>query len=61
MSLSDDLLSGAREIAGFTGLTEKQVYNYAEAGQIPVFRIGRRIYSRKSQLEQAFAAPAVAA
>lgn len=52
--LTDDLLDGAKEIGGFLRKSPRQTYHLIEAGHIPVIRLGRRIYARKSELEAAF-------
>lgn len=58
MNLRDDLLEGAAEIAGYMGRSERAVYHMIYAGQIPVVRKGRRIFSRKSELDRAFSSAA---
>jgi len=45
-----DLLYGAKAIADFLGLTEKQARNRIEAGVIPIFRMGGTICARRSTL-----------
>ncbi|MBC2887300.1 DNA-binding protein [Brucella intermedia] len=45
-----DLLYGARPIADFLGMTEKQARHRIDDGHIPTFRIGGTICSRKSTL-----------
>jgi excisionase family DNA binding protein len=60
MQLSDDLLSGADAAAAFIGLPRRAVYRMTESGQLPVIRMGRRLFYRKSDLERAFQANAVA-
>lgn len=52
--LSDDLLPGANAAADFIGVTPRAVYHLVEAGHLPVIRKGKRLYFRKSELEQAF-------
>lgn len=52
--LKDDLLNGAAEIGAFIGKSERAIYHLIYGGQIPVFRKGRRIFARKSELEAAF-------
>ena len=52
MQLGDDLLSGASAIAAFLGMTPRTVYDLAEKGRIPTFKLGNRIYARKSELDQ---------
>lgn len=48
--LAEDLLHGARSIAGYLGLTQKQVYAHFERGHLPCFRIGAIICLRRSTL-----------
>ena len=52
--LSDDLLSGADAAAEFTGLSRRIIYHLVETGALPVIRIGRKLYFRRSELERAF-------
>lgn len=52
--LSDDLLSGAKAAAAYIGETTRAVYHMTEQGRLPVIRMGRRLYFRKSELEAAF-------
>jgi excisionase family DNA binding protein len=54
VSLSDDLIIGAEGAAEFTGLTKRAIYNLVETGRLPVVKMGRRLYFRKSELEWAF-------
>ena len=62
MTLAEDLIKGAKAAADHTGLTEKQIYHLVEKGSLPVIRRGTRVlYFRKSQLDAAFTAEAVAA
>lgn len=55
-SLRDDLLFGAAAAAAHTGLTRRIIYHLVEAGALPVIRKGRRLYFRRSELDQAFRA-----
>lgn len=53
--LSDDLLNGASAAAQFLGIDRQIVYRMVREGNLPVIRKGgRRMYFRKSELEQAF-------
>jgi len=52
--MQNDLLAGADAAAEFTGLTRRQIYRLADQGLLPVVRMGRRLYFRKSDLERAF-------
>lgn len=47
-----EILSGVKEIARFLGLKPRQVSWHAERGNIPIFRIGATICSRKATLIQ---------
>ena len=52
--LSEDLISGAKGAAQFTGLSERQIYHMVNTDLLPVIRKGKRLYFRKSHLEKAF-------
>lgn len=54
VELKDDLLAGVPEIAAFLGFTTRKVYNLAEMGELPVFKLGGKIHARKSELERRF-------
>lgn len=54
--MHSDLLRGATSAANYTGLTRRQIYRLADGGLIPTVRKGRRLYFRKSELDQAFRA-----
>jgi hypothetical protein len=56
--LADDVLDGVKEIAAFIGKSERQTFHLVHAGAIPVFRLGKKIHARKSELERAFTAAA---
>lgn len=49
-TLADDLLIGAKAIAGFTGLRERQVFYLHQKGALPTFNLGGLIAGRKSEL-----------
>jgi hypothetical protein len=51
-TLGDDLIVGAKPIAEELGMTERQVFYMAETGQLPVFKIGRKLAARRSTLRQ---------
>lgn len=53
-ALADDLLAGAAEISEFLGWPRQRVQYRVRAGLIPVVRIGRRVFARKSELERFF-------
>ncbi|MDJ0979250.1 MAG: helix-turn-helix domain-containing protein [Erythrobacter sp.] len=57
--LADDLLSGAKAAADYTGETPRAIYNMTEKGLLPVIRKGRKLYFRKSELDAAFRSEAV--
>lgn len=46
----EDLLFGADAIAGFLGMTRRQVYHSASMEHLPIFRIGSSLCCRKSTL-----------
>ena len=51
--LSDDLLEGAAAIAAFVWgpkANRRKAYHAIENGWLPVFRLGNRVYARKSKL-----------
>ena len=56
--LAEDLLAGATAAARFIGVTPRAVYHLVEEGRLPVVRMGKRLYFRKSELERAFSAAA---
>lgn len=53
--LSEDLLEGAAAAATHIGLKPRAVYRMTESGHLPVIRMGRKLFYRKSDLERAFA------
>lgn len=52
--LADDLLAGAAAAATYCGLSQRVIYHLTETGILPVRRIGRRLYYRKSDLDEVF-------
>ena len=58
--LADDLLQGAKGAAAYSGLSQRAVYHLIESGKLPVIRKGRRLYFRKTELEQAFSSAVIA-
>jgi excisionase family DNA binding protein len=54
--ISDDLLKGAQKAAEYLGpeFNARSVYHMVETGRLPVIRMGRTMYFRKSLLEEAF-------
>jgi hypothetical protein len=53
--LSDDLLTGAREIADYCGLSVRRIRHLADRHQLPVFRRGQLLHARKHKLDEYFA------
>lgn len=51
-NLASDLLAGARAIANETGFSVRKVYDLAEAGYLPVFKLGGKIHARRSELRK---------
>lgn len=49
-TLADDLLSGAEEIAGFIGASQRRGFYLLETKKLPGFKIGSRWHARKSTL-----------
>jgi excisionase family DNA binding protein len=47
-----ELLHGAQDIAGFLGLTVRQVERHIAQSNLPVFRLGRTVRARRSSLER---------
>lgn len=58
--LAEDILAGAREIAKETGFSVRKVYDLAESGYLPVFKLGGRIHARRSELRRKLSAEAAA-
>lgn len=56
--LADDLISGADAAAAHIGLPVRSIYHLVQSGQLPVIRKGRRLYFRKTELEQSFSSAA---
>ena len=46
-----DLLYGYEEIGSHLGLAYRQVEHLADKGQLPVFRLGRRVCALRSKLD----------
>ena len=51
MTLSDDLLKGAKRIAAHTGFGEREIYVFASRGDIPAFKVGKHLCCRVSELD----------
>ena len=56
--LANDILAGAREIAQETGFSVRKVYDLAELGYLPVFKLGGKIHARRSELREKLSAKA---
>ena len=54
--LADDLLSGADAASAFCGIPVRTIYHLVEKERLPVIRLGRRLFFRKSELECIFRA-----
>lgn len=54
--LAEDLLTGARAAAVYVGVPPRAIYHMVESGCLPVTRMGRRLFFRKSELNRAFSA-----
>jgi excisionase family DNA binding protein len=52
--LSKDLVSGAKGAAEYTGLPQRMIYHLVEKQHVPVIRMGKRMFFRKSDLDAAF-------
>lgn len=61
MALADDLLKGARAASEYTGLPVRTIYHMTEKLQLPVIRMGRVLFYRKSDLDSAFTSDRLAA
>ncbi len=56
--LADDVLDGVKEIAAFIGKSERATFHLIHENRLPVFRLGKKIHARKTELEAAFRAAA---
>jgi len=56
--LADDILDGVKEIAAFIGKSERATFHLIHENRLPVFRLGKKIHARKTELEAAFRAAA---
>ena len=63
MTLSEDLIRGARAAAEYIGpsVTTRMVFHMAENGHLPCIRKGRALFFRKSDLDEAFTPGEIAA
>jgi len=57
-NLAEDLISGAEAAAAHMGLPVRSIYHMVQTNQLPVIRKGRRLYFRKTELEQSFSSVA---
>ncbi len=55
-TLAADILRGARAIGEYTGLPTRQVFYLVEKNELPVFRLGKIICARKSELRRELSA-----
>ncbi len=58
IKLSDDLLTGAGQIAEFTGWPVRKVYYEVAQNRLPAFRVGETICARKSEIATALSSAA---
>lgn len=56
-----DLLYGMEAVANHLGMTKRQALHLHEKGDIPTFKMGRTVCSRRSELEAHFARASTAA
>ncbi len=56
LKLSADMLKGAKKIADYTGFNEREVYEYFRNKTLPLFKIGKHVCGRKSQLNDRLSA-----
>jgi len=54
-TLANDVLTGKKAIADFTGESERRTQYLLETGQIPAGKLGRRWVGSKSALRQHYA------
>lgn len=54
--LAGDILKGVKEIADYRGETVRATYHHVAKGYLPVFRVGKIICARKSELNRALSA-----
>lgn len=53
-ALADDLLDGAQAAADHLGLSRRQVYAMIKSGSLPHIQKGRKLFFRRSTLDQSF-------
>lgn len=54
----DDLLDGGEAIADFLGLPIQTTYRMIAKGEIPTFKIGKKILGRRSEIAARFSSAA---
>ncbi|BAI95823.1 hypothetical protein Sj15T_01620 [Sphingobium sp. TA15] len=56
MEIREDLVKGAKGAAAYLGpaVTERAVYRLVETQRLPVIRMGKTMFFRKSELDAAF-------
>ncbi len=52
MSIADDMLKGAQAVSTYTGFELREVYRCFETKALPLFKVGRLICGRKSELDR---------
>ncbi|OAO01662.1 hypothetical protein A8B75_14980 [Sphingomonadales bacterium EhC05] len=52
--LNQDLVQGAKNAAKYAGLPPRTIYALVDKGRLPVIRMGKSLYFRKSELDAAF-------
>lgn len=60
-NLASDILAGAKEISEETGFSIRKVYDLAEAGYLPTFKLGGKIHARRSELRRRLSAETLVA
>lgn len=53
-ALKEDLLSGVQSIADYIGEDKQVAQRLIAKGAIPAFKKGRKVFSRKSEIDAAF-------
>lgn len=52
MTLGDDMLKGAKRIAAHLNLGEREIYVLASRDELPVFKLGKHLCCRISELDE---------
>ena len=50
--IKDDILAGAAAIGVYMGFNTRRVFYLIERGELPHFRLGARVYARRSTLRR---------